>query len=108
MHEMALAEGILAEAALEIEEVSARLHCKRCGAEDEFEEPPFNCRRCGASEIEIVSGDELLVDAVELEGGITIQRPSGENQEILEEILEDHLKEHAMDNSDDQEEPEPQ
>ena len=54
--------------------------------------PPFNCRHCGALDIEVISGDEVLVDAVELESGETIRRrvvPAGE-------ILEEHLKEHAL------------
>jgi hypothetical protein len=45
-----------------------------CGAEHVPDLPPLHCQGCGASGIEVVSGDALLVDAVELEKGVTIRR----------------------------------
>jgi len=63
-----VAEGTLAaEAVLEIEEVSAYFRCMPCGIESELNQPPFICPRCGAPDVEMVSGDQVLVDAVELE-----------------------------------------
>lgn len=86
-----VAEGtVAAGAALETEETPARLRCGQCGAESELDLPPFNCRHCGASDIEVISGDEVMVDSVELENGETVRRrevPAGE-------ILDEHLKEH--------------
>lgn len=85
-----------AEARIEMEETPARLRCGQCGAESELDLPPFNCRHCGAADIEVISGDEVLVDAVELESGETIRRrvvPAGE-------ILQEHMKEHEMHDGD--------
>ncbi|MGH7823598.1 MAG: hydrogenase maturation nickel metallochaperone HypA [Candidatus Binatia bacterium] len=69
------AEGTpAAEAGLAVEEIPTRLHCNHCGAETEANFPPWNCRQCGGAEVEILAGDELLVDAVELESGHIIRR----------------------------------
>lgn len=86
-----VAEGTSAAGAtLEMEETPARLRCGQCGAESELDLPPFICRHCGASDIEVISGDEVMVDAVELESGETIRR----REVPAAEILEEHLKEH--------------
>ncbi|HWP46457.1 MAG TPA: hydrogenase maturation nickel metallochaperone HypA [Candidatus Limnocylindrales bacterium] len=69
-----VAEGTTAaKAVLEIVEVPPCLRCKQCGAQSEFNHPPFTCTRCGVSDMEIVSGNQVLVDAVELENGVTIK-----------------------------------
>jgi hydrogenase nickel incorporation protein HypA/HybF len=92
-----LADGTpAAEAIIEIEEIPVRLLCKQCGAESEVDQPPFNCPRCLAFDVEIASGDQLLVDAVELESGETIRR----REVPADEILEEHLKDHAAHGSD--------
>jgi len=62
-----MAEGTAAaEANLEIEEIPTSLRCGHCGADVELDLPPFSCGKCGASDIEIVSGDEVLIDSVEV------------------------------------------
>ncbi|MGH7847365.1 MAG: hydrogenase maturation nickel metallochaperone HypA [Candidatus Binatia bacterium] len=63
-----------AEAAFALKEVPIRLRCRQCAAETGVDFPPWNCRRCGGSDVEILSGDEFLVDAVELESGRIIAR----------------------------------
>jgi hypothetical protein len=73
--------------------------CLQCGAESALDLPPFNCQSCGASELEVVTGDELLVDAVELENGVTIRR----REVAADAILEKHLLEHEQDDRHDQE-----
>jgi len=93
--QLAAADTPAAEAVLELEETPARLRCRKCGAKSEIDLPPFNCRHCGDADIEIISGDEVLVNAVELENGQTIRRRAVPANEILEE----HLKEHAMHNA---------
>ena len=86
-----VAEGtVAAGATLEMEETPARLRCGQCGVESDLDLPPFICRPCGASDIEVISGDEVLVDAVELENGETIRR----REVPADEILKEHLKEH--------------
>lgn len=90
-----VAEGTpAAQAVLELEQVPARLRCKLCGAESEFNHPPFLCAPCGAVDLEVVSGDELLVEAVELDDGVTIRRRAVPADELLHEHLREH---HAHD-----------
>ncbi len=60
-------------AELHMEEVPVVLVCEDCGAKTEIERPPFECGGCGGSDVEIVSGREMLVDSIEVE-----QRPPGE------------------------------
>lgn len=78
------------EASLEIEEFPARFRCKQCGAESELNNPPFICLTCGDSDVEVASGDQVLVDEIELEGGTTIRRL----EVNADEVLEEHMKEH--------------
>jgi len=85
-----------AGAVVEMEEVAVRLRCKQCGKESEADHPPFNCRHCDAFDVEVAAGDQLLVDAVELENGDTIRR----REVPADEILEEHLKDHAAHGSD--------
>ena len=62
-------EGTLAaEAVLEVEEVPVTIRCQKCGTESPSENFAFLCPSCGSSEIKIVSGTELLLERIELEG----------------------------------------
>jgi hydrogenase nickel incorporation protein HypA/HybF len=54
-------------AELAIEEVPAACRCHACGAESEQDGFPLRCRACGGLHLEVVRGEELLVDALELE-----------------------------------------
>ncbi len=54
-------------ARLELDEVEARLHCSSCGHEWEPLWPEFRCQRCTAGAVEVLSGEELLVDYIEVE-----------------------------------------
>jgi hydrogenase nickel incorporation protein HypA/HybF len=60
------ADGTVCEGArLEIEVVPAVLRCDACGAEWELEEPVFRCA-CGSAEVEVVAGEELQVESIEI------------------------------------------
>ena len=54
-------------AELVIEDVPARGRCKRCGAETQMRAFPLQCARCGGLDLEVETGEELLVDALEIE-----------------------------------------
>jgi hydrogenase nickel incorporation protein HypA/HybF len=84
-----------AGAVLEMEEVPARWRCKQCRAESAADRPPLHCQGCGASKVEVVSGDELLVDAVVLEKGLTIRRGTVPTHNRGQE----HLREHEIHNA---------
>jgi len=90
--QLVAADTSAAGAALELEEIPARLRCRQCGAESDIDLPPFYCRQCAASDVEVISGDAVLVDAVELESGEII----GRRTVSADEILQEHIREHAL------------
>ena len=57
----------LAGARLEIEHVPARARCESCEAETVLVDFPWRCARCGGHELELRSGEELVVESLELE-----------------------------------------
>ena len=57
----------LRDAALEIEEVPVRALCRACGGRFEVDEPCFLCGQCGSPDLEILSGTELVIDALDVE-----------------------------------------
>src|SRR5919206_3921881 len=54
-------------AELRVEHVPVRVRCARCASESEALEFPLACARCGDPDVEVVAGDELLVESLELE-----------------------------------------
>jgi hydrogenase nickel incorporation protein HypA/HybF len=63
-----VAKGTPAEGAeLEIEAVPVRVACRACGAESDVDGFPLSCPACGSGETDVVAGEELLVEAIELE-----------------------------------------
>jgi hydrogenase nickel incorporation protein HypA/HybF len=70
-----VARGTVAEGAtLDLEEVPAGLSCRSCGGASETDWFPFACRSCGSVDVDVVSGDELLVDSLELEDELATGR----------------------------------
>jgi hydrogenase nickel incorporation protein HypA/HybF len=57
----------LEHAELAIEEVPARGRCRTCHTDTTMTSFPLQCARCGALDLELLAGEELLVDALELE-----------------------------------------
>jgi hydrogenase nickel incorporation protein HypA/HybF len=63
-----LAEGSAVEGAeLEIEEVMVRARCQTCRAEFDIQDVCFLCSQCGSSDVDVTSGRELMIVAVEVE-----------------------------------------
>jgi hydrogenase nickel incorporation protein HypA/HybF len=61
-------EGTVAEGAeLAIEEVPPAGRCRTCGEETELHGFPLTCARCGSFDLELLRGEELLVDWLELD-----------------------------------------
>ena len=54
-------------AELELSEISARLGCGDCGQRWQPEIPAFRCPRCASADVEVLAGDELEVDYIEVE-----------------------------------------
>ena len=63
-----LAEGTPVEGAeLEIEQIPAEGRCHECGLEAQLDGFPLSCPGCGGFQLEILKGEELIVESLELE-----------------------------------------
>jgi hydrogenase nickel incorporation protein HypA/HybF len=63
-----VARGTVCEGArLEQQVIDARLHCRGCDHGWAIEIPAFRCPECSGSDVEIASGDEFEVEAIEVE-----------------------------------------
>jgi hydrogenase nickel incorporation protein HypA/HybF len=63
-----VAQGTAAESAeLAIEQIPARLACRACGAETLSDDFPLACGTCGGWAVDVVSGEEFCVEALEVE-----------------------------------------
>ena len=65
------AHGTVVEGAvLELEEVPAGVACRGCRAHSEPAGLPLACARCGSLAVDVVRGEELQVESLELEAGL--------------------------------------
>jgi hydrogenase nickel incorporation protein HypA/HybF len=62
-----VAESPFAAAKMEIERVPTRISCRLCGRVHESDGVDFLCPECGGGDIDILSGRELDVVAIELD-----------------------------------------
>jgi hydrogenase nickel incorporation protein HypA/HybF len=62
-----LASGTCIEGAqLQIEDVPATGRCRACEVETTMRDFPLQCSGCGGLDLELLAGEELMVDALEL------------------------------------------
>jgi hydrogenase nickel incorporation protein HypA/HybF len=62
-----VAEGTCIEGALlEIEDVPARIVCRSCGTHSRVTDFPFACPGCNGFDLDVVTGEELVVEALEV------------------------------------------
>ena len=67
-----VAEGTVVEGAeLVMEEVPVRALCRGCGEETQLDGFPLQCAVCAGLDLELLQGEELLVDSLELEAAPT-------------------------------------
>jgi hydrogenase nickel incorporation protein HypA/HybF len=63
-----VAEGTELEGAeLAMEVVPAGGRCRACGFDGPLPELPLRCQACGAFDVDVLRGEELFVDALEIE-----------------------------------------
>jgi hydrogenase nickel incorporation protein HypA/HybF len=63
-----VAEGTVVQGAeLVMRDVPVVLRCRGCGTEGPMAAFPMACERCGGLDVDVTQGEELLVDALELE-----------------------------------------
>lgn len=58
--------GTVAEhAATELELVAVRTRCRRCETVGEYDDVPASCPCCGAGDLEVLNGNEFVVERIE-------------------------------------------
>ena len=62
---MAAAGGVAGDAQAELVLLPVRSRCTSCGVVSEGEEIPLACEACGGVNVELVGGDELLLESIE-------------------------------------------
>jgi hydrogenase nickel incorporation protein HypA/HybF len=63
---MQIADGPLAGCELEVEHVPAVVSCQACHELTPLDAPIARCGNCGGSDVELVSGEEFLVDSIDV------------------------------------------
>ncbi len=56
-----------------IEEIPARGRCQACARVSTMTQFPLQCASCGGLDLEILAGEELLVESLELEEEMTTE-----------------------------------
>jgi hydrogenase nickel incorporation protein HypA/HybF len=82
-----ITRGTVAEGStLEIDEVPAVGACRKCGEESPQPRFPFRCGACGGLEIDVVRGEELMLEWLEVEQPTGEPTETGDGQERLKAV----------------------
>jgi hydrogenase nickel incorporation protein HypA/HybF len=65
--EIVARDTVCEHARLEVTEIDARLRCSDCACEWEPTVPAFRCPRCESAAVDVIAGEELEVDYIEVQ-----------------------------------------
>jgi len=60
-------DSIASGANLTFERIPAQLRCRQCGTCFTPDTPPWNCPKCHQWDVEILAGQELYIDSIEVD-----------------------------------------
>ena len=67
-----VAQGTAVQAAeLDIEEIAAAGRCRDCGSTTVLASFPLQCAACGGLDLDLIAGEELLVESLEVDEALT-------------------------------------
>jgi hydrogenase nickel incorporation protein HypA/HybF len=66
---------------LELQEVAVAGRCRACGEERELDGFPLRCPECGGLDVDVTRGEELCVEAIEVEREPEAAMTGGERHE---------------------------
>jgi len=65
--EVAKKNTVFEDAEIVIKEIDTILSCSKCGEESVMENFQFICGACGSGEVEIISGDRMYVESIDID-----------------------------------------
>ncbi|MGH2520390.1 MAG: hydrogenase maturation nickel metallochaperone HypA [Chloroflexota bacterium] len=65
-----------AGAAVHITAIPVRIRCDLCRRESQLGDVTLLCPHCGSAQVEVLAGDELIVESVELADGQLVRNPT--------------------------------
>jgi hydrogenase nickel incorporation protein HypA/HybF len=78
-----VAQGTPVEGAeLEVQQIPAVGLCRDCGEENRLESFPLQCLACGGFDLEILQGEELFVESLEMEEAPASRRTDGSGDRV--------------------------
>lgn len=84
------AAGTDAEGAIvELHEITPRIRCRRCQQEVETRTSPFFCQLCGSTDVQILAGEDLRLEEMELTDGTLLR----DRRVSAAESLAEHFRE---------------
>ncbi|MHB1412614.1 MAG: hydrogenase maturation nickel metallochaperone HypA [Thermoleophilia bacterium] len=73
-----LSRGTIAEGArLVFQKVEARADCSQCGESFRPRQIFYSCPRCGSPAVELIEGQEMYIDSIDVETGAGIGNETG-------------------------------